>query len=40
MPHIVDEIFHRIELAGKKHDSDIVVIELGGTAGEYQNALS
>lgn len=39
MPHIVDEIFHRIELAGKKHDSDIVVIELGGTAGEYQNAL-
>ena len=24
MPHIVDEIFHRIELAGKKHDSDIV----------------
>ncbi|MEI6326501.1 MAG: CTP synthase [Candidatus Roizmanbacteria bacterium] len=39
MPHIVDEIFTRIEVAGRKHDSDIIVVELGGTAGEYQNAL-
>ncbi len=39
MPHIIEEIFYRIEQAGKKHDSDIVVVELGGTAGEYQNVL-
>ncbi len=37
IPHITDEIIKRIEIAGKKVDADIVIIELGGTAGEYQN---
>ncbi|MBI2355589.1 MAG: CTP synthase [Candidatus Doudnabacteria bacterium] len=37
IPHITDQIIHRIKLAGKK--SDIVMIELGGTVGEYQNAI-
>ncbi len=39
IPHITDEILRRINLLGKKTTADIVVIELGGTAGEYQNVL-
>jgi CTP synthase len=35
--HISDEIIDRITQAGKKNDADIVMIELGGTAGEYWN---
>lgn len=37
IPYITDEIIARIKTAGKKRNADIVVIELGGTAGEYQN---
>lgn len=37
IPHITNEIIHRIQAAGKKHNADIVLVELGGTAGEYQN---
>lgn len=37
IPHITDEIFNRIQAAAKQNDSDIMLIELGGTAGEYQN---
>lgn len=37
IPHITNEIIRRINhLASVKH-ADVVVIELGGTAGEYQN---
>jgi CTP synthase len=39
IPHICNEIIRRIKKAGEKSDADIVVIELGGTAGEYQNVL-
>src|SRR3989339_569872 len=39
IPHITNEIIDRINSLGKKTKADIVVIELGGTAGEYQNAL-
>lgn len=39
IPHVTDEILKRIEQTGKNDDSDIVLIELGGTAGEYQNIL-
>lgn len=35
IPHITDEIISRIKKVGK--NADIVLIELGGTAGEYQN---
>lgn len=35
--HIADEIIARIKNAAKKKDSDVVIIELGGTAGEYWN---
>lgn len=35
--HISEEIIERIQNVGKKNKSDIVIIELGGTAGEYWN---
>ncbi len=37
IPHITDEIIARIQHVAKKKNADIVIIELGGTAGEYQN---
>ncbi len=39
IPHITDEINNRIKKAGKMNKADIVIIELGGTVGEYQNGL-
>lgn len=39
IPHITDEIIRRIKEAGSSRDADIVLIELGGTVGEYQNAI-
>jgi CTP synthase len=37
IPHITDEITSRIYKVAQKGKADIVLIELGGTAGEYQN---
>lgn len=37
IPHITDEISARIDKVAKLKKADIVIIELGGTAGEYQN---
>lgn len=37
IPHVTDEIVRRIKLAGESHNSEIVIVELGGTVGEYQN---
>ncbi|MDP1722942.1 MAG: CTP synthase [Candidatus Gottesmanbacteria bacterium] len=39
IPHVTDEITKRIKEAGNLENAEIVVVELGGTAGEYQNAL-
>jgi CTP synthase len=39
VPHIPEEVIRRIEVAGKKTKSDIVLIEVGGTVGEYQNLI-
>lgn len=40
IPHITDEILHRIDVASEAEGgADFVIIELGGTAGEYQNML-
>jgi CTP synthase len=39
IPHVTDEIIGRIKEAGDRENADIIVIELGGTAGEYQNML-
>lgn len=37
IPHITDEITKRINNAAKIDKANIVIIELGGTVGEYQN---
>lgn len=37
IPHVTDEIIKRIQDLGNKKNADIVIVELGGTAGEYQN---
>jgi len=37
IPHITNEIIGRINKAAKETNSEIIIIELGGTAGEYQN---
>jgi len=37
IPHVTDEIIRRILAVGERNNVDIVLIELGGTAGEYQN---
>ncbi len=39
VPHIPEEVIRRIKLAGKKSKADFVLIEIGGTIGEYQNIL-
>jgi len=37
IPHVPEEIIRRIKETATKQEAQIVVIELGGTAGEYQN---
>jgi CTP synthase len=37
--HIPPEIIKRWETAGKVHKSDIVIVEMGGTVGEYEGLL-
>ncbi|MFA6445626.1 MAG: CTP synthase [Candidatus Paceibacterota bacterium] len=39
IPHITEEITNRILRSAKTHDSDITLVEIGGTVGDYQNAL-
>lgn len=39
VPHVTDEIIDRINAAGEKENAEIIIVELGGTAGEYQNIL-
>jgi len=36
---ITDEIINRISVFGKNDDTEIVLVEIGGTTGEYQNML-
>lgn len=39
VPHVPEEIIRRLEEAAKKRKADIVICEIGGTVGEYQNLL-
>jgi CTP synthase len=39
VPHIPNEVIYRIKKAGQTTNSDFVLIEIGGTIGEYQNLL-
>ena len=36
IPHITDEIKHRIRLASRQHESDVVICEVGGTVGDIE----
>jgi len=39
VPDIPKEVIRRIELAGAEAKADIVLVEVGGTIGEYQNVI-
>ncbi|MEK9177674.1 MAG: CTP synthase, partial [Patescibacteria group bacterium] len=39
IPHIRDEILRRMEHSAKINNSDISIIEIGGTIGDYQNTM-
>ncbi|MFH1789718.1 MAG: CTP synthase [bacterium] len=39
VPHIPLEVIERIESAAKKATAEIMIVEVGGTVGEYQNIL-
>ena len=37
IPHITDEIKHRIQILGKSGEFDIVITEIGGTVGDIES---
>jgi CTP synthase len=39
IPHITNEVIRKIENASVKNKADVVVIEVGGTTGDYENVL-
>jgi CTP synthase len=39
IPHVTDEIIRRLRVAGEAANAEIVLVELGGTVGEYQNGI-
>ncbi len=39
VPHIPQEVMKRIKKAGEAAKADVVIVEIGGTIGEYQNVL-
>lgn len=39
IPHIPQEVRRRLEGAAKRTKADIVIVEIGGTIGDYQNVL-
>ena len=39
VPHIPEEVIKRISVVAKKTKADFILIEIGGTAGEYENIL-
>ena len=39
IPHVRDEIIQRLERAAEVNGSQISIIEIGGTIGDFQNAL-
>lgn len=39
IPDIRDEIYNRYKKSGRENKSDITIVEIGGTIGDYQNSL-
>jgi CTP synthase len=36
IPHITNEVKQRIQLASRQHESDVVIVEVGGTVGDIE----
>lgn len=39
IPHVTDEIKRRIRFVGNLGEPDVVIVEIGGTVGDYENAM-
>lgn len=39
IPHVTDEIKRRISFVGRLGEPDVVIVEIGGTVGDYENAM-
>jgi CTP synthase len=39
IPHVTDEIKRRIRFVGRLGEPDVVIVEIGGTVGDYENAM-
>jgi CTP synthase len=39
IPHVTNEVINKIKQAGEKTGADVVIIEIGGTTGDYENQL-
>jgi CTP synthase len=39
IPHVTDEILRRIQKSAEANKSEIVIVEYGGTVGEYKNGI-
>ena len=39
VPHIPEEVIRRLSIVSKKTKADFILVEIGGTAGEYENIL-
>jgi len=39
IPHVTNEVINTIKNAGKANKADVIITEIGGTAGDYENAL-
>lgn len=39
VPHVPEEVIRRLKAAQRKAKADFVMVEIGGTVGEYQNVL-
>lgn len=39
VPHVPEEVIRRLSVVAKKTKADFVLVEVGGTVGEYQNIL-
>ncbi len=39
VPHIRDEIINKITQSGVENKSDVTIVEIGGTVGDYQNTM-
>jgi len=39
IPHVIDEVYRRLKSIAERCQAEFVVVEIGGTVGEYQNEI-